>query len=322
MLIVVSFIDYKFITKFYILGYIANIGLLLLVLLIGDKTTGGATRQLGIGGFSIQPSEFAKLFMLIFLSKFLDKYNERINHPLLLIILAVLIIIPVYLVKEQPSLSASLVILSLSVVLVFMAGISYKYIAGVLAIGMPLGFIVIQDILRPDPIFIDKILRGYQLRDRIIPYIKPELASSDLLYQTQQSMKAIGSGQLTGQGLYNGTVHVPKNHNDFIFSVLGEEFGFVGCMVVITIMLIIIIKCLYTAYKAEDMTGRLFAAGVGFMFAFQTFVNIGVAIGILPNTGMSLPFMSSGGSAMWVNMILVGMVINIGIEKPKSFFEE
>ncbi len=326
MLIIVSFIDYKFISKFYIVAYVVNIVLLVLVIQIGHSTNLGATRQLGIGGASIQPSEFAKIFMIVYLSKFIDKFNDKINNIFMLMFIILSVIIPFILVMKQPSLSASLVIVVIATVMIFVGGISYKYIAAVFAVGIPSAIIVIQDLLRPDHIFIDKILKPYQIEHRILPFLNPELGSKDILYQTGQSVKAIASGQLNGQGLYNGTLnslnYLPASHNDFIFAVIGEEFGYIGCMAVLFVILLIVIKCIAIAYKADTLTGRLIAAGTAFMFTFQTFVNIGVATNLLPNTGMALPFVSYGGSAMWVNMLCVGLVINVGMVKPKSLFEE
>ncbi|MBQ9604673.1 MAG: FtsW/RodA/SpoVE family cell cycle protein, partial [Firmicutes bacterium] len=149
--------------------------------------------------------------------------------------------------------------------------------------------------------------------------------SSSTYYQTKHSIWAIGSGQLRGKGLYNGTVnqlsYLPESHNDFVFAVIGEEFGFLGCLAVILVMFCIITRCLVIAAKATDNLGRLIAVGVGGMFAFQTFVNIGVVTGLLPNTGMTFPFLSYGGSSIWTNMLAVGLVLNVGMCKPKSMFE-
>lgn len=327
LLIGASLIDYRFITKFYIGAYCINMVFLISVFLIGDRNSMGVARQLPIlPGVSIQPSEFAKIFMLIYMAKFVDKFNEKINNIFILMLLLLSIAVPVYLVKEQPSLSASIVTFATSICIIFLGGISYRYIAGVFAVGVPAAIIIIQDILRPDPLFMDKILDPYHIESRIVPFFRPTADYTDVLRQSTQSMKAIASGQLTGQGLYNGTLNslnfIPASHNDFIMAVIGEEFGYIGCMAVLFIILLIVLKCILIANKADTLTGRFIAGGAGFMLAFQTFVNVGVATKLLPNTGMALPFISYGGSAMWINMICIGLVINVGMGKPKSFFEE
>ena len=163
-------------------------------------------------------------------------------------------------------------------------------------------------------------LNEYQI-DRILPLVNPDLSSSNY-YQTKNSIWAIGSGQLRGKGLYNGTInqlsYLPYSHNDFIFSVVGEEFGFLGCLGVLAVMFVIISRCIKISLTSEDNLGALVAGGVAGMLCFQTFVNVGVATGILPNTGMPFPFMSYGGSAMWVDMICIGL--SVGMKKPKSMF--
>ena len=148
---------------------------------------------------------------------------------------------------------------------------------------------------------------------------------SETYYQTMKSISAISSGQLTGKGLYQGTLnqlsYLPEPQNDFIFSVIGEEFGFLGCMLVLALLFFIIVRCIMIAMEARDMKERLIAAGVAGMFVFQTFVNVGVATGIMPNTGMSLPFVSSGGSSLWTNMVAVGLVLNIDLRHSRTLFE-
>ena len=144
-------------------------------------------------------------------------------------------------------------------------------------------------------------------------------------YQTEKAINAIGAGQLHGKGLYQGTLnqlsYLPEPHNDFIFSVIGEEFGFIGCVIVLLLLLFIIFRCILIAVSIRDLFSQLIVVGVAGMIAFQTFVNVGVATGIMPNTGMSLPFVSYGGSSMWTNMAAIGLVLNIGMKRSKSLFE-
>ncbi|MCL2593660.1 MAG: FtsW/RodA/SpoVE family cell cycle protein [Defluviitaleaceae bacterium] len=325
LLIITSFISTKLIAKFFWLAYIINIGLLVYVLFRGETMDmANVTRAIRVGPVSIQPSEFAKVFMIVYVAGFINKFSDKLNNFFVISGFIISIIIPTVLVQLQPSMSASLVVLSISLIMIFLGGISYKYILGVVCIVVPLGALFITDVLREVPMFVTRIpvLRNYHIQDRIIPFIRPEYASPDVRRQTLQSVSAIGSGQLTGKGLFNGSVnqlnYLAANHNDFIFAVIGEEFGFIGGVLVILILFLVILKCMMIAYRAETQAGRLIASGVGFMLAFQTFVNIGVATDILPNTGMALPFISYGGSSMWVNMIAIGLVIGIGISNKKE----
>jgi rod shape determining protein RodA len=319
LMLCAAFIDYHFIAKFYWIIYGVNIFLLILVLLIGRDDGSGVKRWL----FGIQPSEFSKVFMIIYLSKFIDKNREKINNISTLFLVFLTTMIPFVLIKSQPSLSASLVTLAIMVTILFTGRISYKYIFIVLAIAVPVIAVVVYDLHTEDHKILGMFLEPYHIR-RLTTAINPDLSSPDY-YQTKNSIWAIGSGQLHGKGLYQGTInqlsYLPESHNDFIFSVIGEEFGFTGCLAVLGLMLLIIARCLFVSAKAMDNLGKLIASGVAGMLAFQTFVNVGVATGLLPNTGMPFPFLSYGGSSMWINMISIGLVINVGMRKPKSIFE-
>ncbi len=323
LLCLALFLDYHIICRFYIFIYIFGFLMLLILLIIGLKDDDSVTRWLEIGSFVIQPSEFFKIFIIIFLSELLSKENIKINNVFTLLAVLAMIALPVIMIMIQPSLSASMVSLVIGIVIVFVSGLSFVYILGAVALLVPTGLFAYFDILREEPIFINKILGVYQIQ-RITTFLNPD-PGSDLYYQTNQGIRALGSGQLYGKGLYQGVInqsnHLPAAYNDFIFSVIGEEFGFIGCSIVLIILLLIIAKCIYIAAKAYDFKGKLIAAGVAGMLAFQTFVNVGVATGMLPNTGMPLPFISYGGSSMWVNMIAIGLVLNVGLFKSKSLFE-
>ncbi len=326
LLFLAAFVDYHFIAKFYIIIYSINILLLLVVLVLGTQTSTGATvsRWLDLGPLGgIQPSEFAKVFMIIFLAKFLEEKEDTLNNFGNFVFVMALVLIPFYLVWEQPSLSASLVILTVSAAILFVGKLSYKYILSVLGIVLPTAFFIVQDALRTPHLFVDKLLKPYQIERIVNTFLSDP--TSDGYFQTMRSIHAIGSGQLNGKGLYQGVLnqmnYVPMSHNDFIFSVLGEEFGFVGCIALLAALLVIIFLCFWIAYNAVDLVGKLIATGVGCMFAFQVFVNVGVATGLLFNTGMPLPFVSYGGSSMWTSMIAVGLVINVKMTKNKSVFE-
>ncbi|MCL1936611.1 MAG: FtsW/RodA/SpoVE family cell cycle protein [Defluviitaleaceae bacterium] len=323
---IVSFIDYKFIAKFFWLIYIFNILLLLSVMLFGHQTGTGVTRGLSIsiGGarFGIQASQYAKLFMIIFLAGFIEKYKEKINNGFTLLSLVTLIAFPVFLVYRQPSLSASMVVLLISLTMLFLGGISYKYVITLISAVVPAGVLIFLDVANGpgNHFFIHNFLGAFQIQ-RLYDFF-----ADSSHFQTQQSVSSLGSGQLTGHGLYNGIINqtntLPEAHNDFIFAVIGEEFGFIGANIVLFVIFLLIIKCLLIAHFADTFVGKLIAAGVCAMLFFQTFVHVGVVTDILPNTGITLPFISYGGSSMWALMAAMGIVMNIHINKARPIFED
>lgn len=322
LMIIASLVDYEALSQFYVLFYLLNILLLVAVLFLGTNVN-GATRWIAIGPINVQPSEFAKLIMIFFLAKLLTKKQEQINQLPTLLFICTTVIIPVALIQEQPSLSASLVLLAILCITLFVAGIDFKIIRLVLCIVVPAIAFVLWDVSLEKPLIMDKILKPHQFT-RILTFVDPS-RDMDSYYQTEKAINAIGSGQLNGKGLYQGTLnqlsYLPEPHNDFIFSVIGEEFGFIGCVIVLLLLLFIIFRCILIAVSIRDFFSQLIVVGVAGMIAFQTFINVGVATGIMPNTGMSLPFVSYGGSSMWTNMTAIGLVLNIGMKRSKSLFE-
>lgn len=320
LMITASFVNIDFFGRLYKLIYLVNIAMLVLVLAVG--TGDGVSRWIRIGPMSIQPSEFAKVMMIFFLAKFIDKNGEKINNISCIGLTVLLGVIPALLIIKQPSLSAGLVILAILVVMLFAGGLDAKIIFKAAIVIIPLLTLFLLDAQREAPFIADKILSEYQL-GRILTFIDPT-RDPDTYYQTLQSINAIGSGGVNGKGLYLGTLsqlsYLPEPQNDFIFTVIGEEFGFFGCMAVVIAICFIVIRILIIAITTDKMFYRLICAGTAGMIAFQAFVNMGVATGILPNTGMSLPFVSYGGSAMWTYMTSVGLCLNVGLKRSKSIF--
>lgn len=319
LMVIAAFIDYHPICNLWIPIYILNSALLVIVLIFGSGD--GVSRWI----FGLQPSEFAKIFIIICLAKFIDKSAEKIDNISVLFFAGVMTAVPFMLIKMQPSLSAGMVILAIALIMVFCGGINKTYIFICLGIVIPIAVILFIDVLSEDHIILSRFLDDYQIT-RLVSFLSTDAASTDpTLYQTKNSIWAIGSGGLRGKGLYNGTInqlnYLPESHNDFIFSVIGEEFGFIGCIGILVLLFLIISKCIFMGINAVDNLGRLLACGVAGMIAFQAFVNVGVATGVLPNTGMPLPFVSYGGSSLWVNMIGIGLVLNVGMNKQKSIFE-
>lgn len=322
LMIVAANVDYEYFSQFYIPIYILNALLLVAVLLIGVDNK-GATRWIAVGPLTIQPSEFAKVVMIFCLAKLITLKQKEINDLPMIGILCGFLLLPLILIQKQPALSASLVLVAIFCIELFVAGLDWKIIRTVLVAVVPVVVLILFDVSRENPLFTDKIFAQHQF-NRILSFVDPS-RDANLYYQTEKSISAIGSGQLTGKGLFNGTLnqlsYLPEPHNDFIFSVIGEEFGFFGCIFVLAVLLFIVFRCIVVATSARDTFSQLVAAGIAGMFAFQTFVNAGVATGILPNTGMSLPFVSYGGSSMWTNMVAIGLILNIRKKETKSLFE-
>jgi len=330
LMLAVAFIDYRFICKFYIVAYVLNLILLVAVFhLSSDASEATNTaRWIAVGSFSIQPSEFSKLFMIIFLSTLIDKYIDRINSIFMIIGIAILVVIPVILIVMQPSLSASLVNVAIFICIIFIAGLDYKYIMAVLGVGIPAITFFYYDLVYNGLGFIMKItggiLKPYHF-GRILAFIEKD-PKDDLYRQTHDSIVAISTGAFSGKGLEQGEMnklnYIDNNENDFIFSVIGEELGFIGCIIAITLMFLIIVKLVLIANRSTtSQLGKLIITGVIGMFAFQSIINVAVATGLMVNTGMPFPFLSQGGSSLWVNMMCIGLVINVGMERPKSMFE-
>ena len=312
LLLITAFIDYHFIAKLSPLIYLVNLGLLLAVWRFGEAKYGG-TRWLSVGGFQMQPSEFGKLFMIIVLAKYFDLFKEKINQPLIILGSLGLIGVPFVLVLKQPDLSTSMVFIVLFAVMIYGAKISYNYIVAVLAVVLPGGFFLFRYIQRPDQV----LLSSNQYR-RVMAMLHPE-NFPDIYYQTINSMQAIGSGMLSGKGLYQGKLHqydyLPVPESDFIFSIIGEEFGFIGCIILLALFFLLLIRILLIVKDSPDMTGRLIGMGYVGMLTAQIFINIGVTTGILPNTGLPLPYVSYGISSLWGNMIIMGLVLNISMQR-------
>lgn len=318
-LIVLSLIDYKFIRKFYLLLYGFNLALLSATLLFGNSAN-GAKRWLGPKDVvQIQPSEFSKIILIICAAHFLAEHKDSINTFKTLAGYALLCAIPLILIVSQPDLSTTIDTFVILFTMLFVAGLSYKIIATGLLCLVPLAGSFIWYIKRPNPLF----LKDYMV-NRILSFLYPEDYESTIQYQQNNSVMAIGSGQLWGRGLNNSTLATVKDANliseqqtDFIFSVVGEELGFIGSTLIIVILALIVLQCIKTARKANDEMGMLVATGVATLIGFQTFINIGVATSLLPNTGIPLPFVSYGLSSLVCCCAGIGLVLNVSLQRRK-----
>lgn len=316
-MIIVSLIDYSWILNFSWLGYFFGIGLLVLVLLVGT-TAGGATRWINIRVFQFQPSDVVKILLIIFFARFFSKHEEEISKFKIVALSVILIAVPWVLILREPDLSTSIVCLLLFCAMIFVSGLSYKIVGGIIIACIPLAVLFMSLILTPD----QQVLQGYQA-ERILAWLKPE-EYPDIAYQQTNSIVAIGSGQLYGKGLDNNVVSSMKNGNfiseaqtDFIFAVAGEELGFLGCCIIIILELIIALECINVGRHARDLPGTLIGCGMGALIFFQSFMNICVATGLMPNTGLTLPFVSYGLSSLVSFCIGIGLVLNVGLQIRK-----
>lgn len=326
IMIAVSIMDYSFLLKFPWLYYGLMMILLMMVELFG-KNVNGAQRWLEIGGensgITIQPSEFAKLAIVAFFAYFFSKTEEEISTIKNLVISFVFVGIPLFLILKQPDLSTTLVACVIFIALLFIAGLSYKIVLTVLGIAVPTIILfltyVIQLAKSTDADY------PYQL-DRIMSWLYPnDPRWAGKALQQQNSIMAIGSGQLWGKGLNNSestsmlnTNYILEPQTDFIFAVIGEELGFVGCVIVLILLFLTVVECIYIGSKAKDLQGRLICCGMATWIGFQSFVNIGVNTGLLPNTGVPLPFVSYGLSSIIAIYIGMGFVLNVGLQ-PKKY---
>ena len=315
-MLVVSMLDYTWILKFYWLIYVFNLLLLSMVQIpfVNIRLFGvwrsGAYRWLNIGGFQFQPSELSKLLLILFFARFFEKYKEQLNTWKILMLSAVLFGIPVIFVVKQPDLSTTISIVVIFLVMLFIAGLSYKIIGAAIAVGVPSVIVFISLILQPD----QEILEGYAFR-RIMAWLDPAKYADDA-YQQQNSIIAIGSGQLVGKGLNNNSVSSVKN-GSFIAEPQ-TELGFIGCATIILLLALIVIECIWIGKRSRDFSGTIICCGVAGYIGFQSFVNICVATGIMPNTGIPLPFVSYGLTSLVTLFLAIGFVLNVGLQ-PKKY---
>lgn len=314
-----SLIDYHRILSFSWVNYMLCIAGLAAVLIFGRKV-GGATRWIVLPGIGqVQPSEFVKIGLILFFSWFFAKNQERLNLITTLALAAGLFTVPMLLIFSQPDLSTSLVTVVIFVCILFVAGLSYRWIAGGLAVLIPGGALLVY-LLQYNMV---PFLKEYQAR-RILAFInKAKYAEANL--QQDNSIMAIGSGMLNGKGLNNNTLASVKNGNflseeqtDFIFAVIGEELGFIGCTLVILLIALVVYELLGMAGRAKDTSGRLICTGLAALIAFQSFSNIAVATGVFPNTGLPLPFISYGVSSLISIYLGIGVALNVGLQRNNS----
>ena len=313
-LIVVCLFDYEQFKNLVKPIYIFSIVILVLVLIFGVTGDWGARSWIRFGPIGIQPAEFAKLCFILTFSYHLEKVLDDINKPLVILGLLAHVGVLVALIMMQPDLGSTLVFIFMFLCFMFTAKLSYKYI-------IPVGVIGIASL----PFIYRYGLSEYQ-QERILVFLEPNRDPLGRGYNAIQSTIAVGSGQLWGRGYLEGTQnqmgYLPAKYTDFIFSVISEEFGFIGAMAVVILLFALIWRCFSIARRADNAYGRFICIGVGAMFLFHFFENVGMCIGLTPVTGIPLPFLSYGGTSLVTNMIAVGLVMSVAYHnKPRNVYD-
>ena len=318
-MVVVSLIDYVWLMDFYWLIYGFVILIRGAVLIIGTEVN-GATRWINLGFTNFQPSELAKILLILFFAKFIAEHEDDINDKKTLLKYAALCAVPLALIIAEPNLSTTICTALVLCLLIYIGGLSYKFIGTVLVILIPTAIIFLAIVVQPNQPF----LQDYQ-QERILAFLEPEKYADDGAYQQRNSVMAIGSGQLTGKGLNNNTTDSVKNGDfilepstDFIFAIVGEELGFIGSCIIIALLLLIVIQCILIGIRSQNLSGRIICCGVGGLIGIQSFINIGVATQLIPNTGVPLPFVSYGLTSLVSLYIGIGLVLNVGLQ-PKKY---
>lgn len=285
--------------------YVLNILLLLLVLVLGRARL-GAQRWFAIGSFTFQPSEFIKLSLILALANYIGSKRGAMDSLRALVVPCILLGIPFILVLLQPDLGTGLLLLPIFFSMLYVGGARLRYLAGMIGIG-----------LAGLPFFWH-FLREYQ-KARLLVFLNPNVDPLGAGYTIIQSKIAVGSGGLVGKGYQSGTQNqlnfLPERHTDFIFSVIGEEWGFAGAMLVILLFFFVVKRTYTVAGLTTDMYGKVIACGIGTMIAMQVVINIGMTIGMMPVVGIPLPLISYGGSSLITTLVAIGLVLNVGMRR-------
>lgn len=311
-ILILQGVDTDFLKKLAWPIYILSIGLLVATVLFGyGKEQWGANSWLKIGPMQFQPSEFVKLGLILSAAAFMDHYKATINQPLTLLKIVILMGLPIGLVLLQPDFGTAMVFIVFLAVMIFSVGIHWGYIIGVIVAvvaALPIGYQFLSE----------------TQKNRILDFLDPTRNPLGSGYQGQQGMIAIGSGQLYGRGYLQGTQSqfgfIPEQQTDYIFAVLVEELGFVGGAFLIALYAFLLLRLLIIASRAKDTYGSAVSIGIGAMLFAHIFENIGMTIGLMPVTGIPLPFMSIGGTFQLINLIAIGIVLSISTQKKPLDF--
>ena len=310
---VVVILDYEVLGKLW--KFLFAISTLLLVGVLFTTPINGATSWFNFGGISLQPSEFSKIALILGLGKMIQKAKEKekINSIWTLILLMLFIFIPIGLVIMQPDYGTAMVMLVIAGFMIFVAGLDYRYVLAAIilvVVGVPLAY--------------EYVLPAHA-KARIDVFLDPQLDPQGAGYNIIQAKLAVGSGQMWGMGLLEGNQtqlgYLPMKVTDFIFAVISEEMGFVVSSLVVILFVLLIVRGFCIAKDADDLYGKLIAVGVTSMYLAHFLENVGMNIGLMPITGIPLPFISYGGSSMVTNFIGLGLLLNVSSKKTKKLFD-
>ena len=322
-MVVLSLIDFSWILNFYWFIYVANLALLAIVLIYGWGTN-GAQRWIDLGFTRFQPVELSKIMLILFFAQYLMKHEEEVSTFKGIVKALVLIAAPLALIVMEPDLKNTIMITAVFCLIYFVAGLSYKIVTGILLVAVPLLVIFMVIVVQPN----QTLVKDYQ-RNRIMAFLYPdEEEYKDNNTQQNNSVMAIGSGELTGKGLNNSDVSsankgnfIPEIETDFIFAVAGEELGFAGSAGIIILLLLVVLECLMMSRRAKNRSGVIICCGMAAVISIQSFINIGVATAILPNTGTPLPFVSYGLTSLVSLFMGIGIVLNVGLQNKVTLYE-
>lgn len=327
---VVTWLNYHELERFVVPAYLGILALLVGVLFVEPRSV-EASRWFYIGSYSFQPSELGKLVLIVALAAYLAKNQHRINEWRVFFGALALTLIPMLLVMCEPDLGTALVFGFIMLAMLWLGGIPRTRVLGlILILALLIGIVFVdlwfatdgfthlaEELPLPLP------LHTYQL-NRLIIFVNPEMDPMDTGYQIIQSKVAIGSGGLLGKGYGEGSQvqnnFLPTHHTDFIFAVVGEELGLLGTGVVLALYLLLLLRAVRIALHAADMFGSLVVSGIVAMLLFQIFINIGMTVGVMPVTGITLPFFSYGGTSLLINMLAVGLILSVNIRSNLKLF--
>lgn len=314
--------DYNQFRRYSNFIYIAALLAMTAVFFFGVEAKGSA-RAFNIGGFGIQPSEFAKVFIILAFADFLTKRKDQLNTLKQLLPCFAYMGLPILLIMAQPDLGTSLVFIAIMIAMMYIAGANPKLLTRLILMGAALAALLL---FLHFQFGVKLPMEDYQIK-RLTVFVNPYAdgeGGRGLGWHTIQSLVAIGSGGLTGKGLFSGTQvqlnFLPEHHTDFIYAVIGEELGFIGAALLVLLYAMLLLRAVYISFGAKDLYGVIIIIGISAMWLFHIFENIGMSIGLMPITGIPLPFVSYGGSSMMANFMAVGILLSINIRGRKLVF--
>jgi rod shape determining protein RodA len=317
LMLVISRFDYSRLREWKAGLYGLMIGLIVVVYAMGSVAR-GSKRAISLPFFQLQTSELGKVLLILTLSAFVVDRMRRLHERETTSRIVLLAIFPAILVVAQPDLGSGLVYMSITAAILFVAGTKWTHFA---ALGT-LAVTAVVIVMVAAPAMGVQLLKPYQM-DRLTAFVNPSENPADEGYQQSQSLVAVGAGGKTGRGAESTQTKLdflPEHHTDFVFSVVGEQFGFMGAALVLSLYALLIWRCLRILTVSKNLYGTLVAAGIAAMFMHQVFINVGMTIGIMPITGVTLPLMSYGGSSVIVTFIALGLLQSIHAQARETAF--